>query len=121
MGTGPDGFMNVSLIGTSCEGYPNHQTYQIEYLLEHRGRHFSRVAFIPATPEGHEVLNLLKTAWDRRLIFAIGDSNTSGQQNVPVWNIHHKSRRGGGAEAHGYPDPGYLTRVREELKTAGIE
>jgi len=64
---------------------------------------------------------LLKRAWDRRHIFTIGDSLSTGRQNVLVWNIHHKTALSGGVERHGYPDPGYLDRVKEELKTYGIE
>lgn len=41
-----------------------------------------RVCYLPNTAEGQEVLELLKIAFDRRLVFTIGDSITTGQQNV---------------------------------------
>lgn len=41
-----------------------------------------RVAYLPATKEGEDVLSLLKTAWDRRLLFSVGTSITTGQRDV---------------------------------------
>eukprot|EP00593_Proboscia_inermis_P001392 CAMPEP_0171295334 /NCGR_PEP_ID=MMETSP0816-20121228/3918_1 /TAXON_ID=420281 /ORGANISM="Proboscia inermis, Strain CCAP1064/1" /LENGTH=123 /DNA_ID=CAMNT_0011767897 /DNA_START=445 /DNA_END=816 /DNA_ORIENTATION=- len=79
----------------------------------------SRTAYLPDTTEGREVLNLLKKAWDRRLIFAIGTSITTGQDNCVTWaGIHHKTSSDGGA--YGYPDSTYLARVKGELKDRGV-
>jgi len=66
-------------------------------------------------------LNLLRIAWDRRLIFTIGNSLVSGRQNVLVWNIHHKSSVSGGVQEYGFPDPTYFQRVLDELKQYGIQ
>jgi len=42
---------------------------------------------------------MLKTAFEQRLIFTIGQSRTSGEENVLTWNdIHHKTRRDGGPD-----------------------
>ncbi|XP_053171719.1 E3 ubiquitin-protein ligase DTX3L-like isoform X2 [Scomber japonicus] len=42
--------------------------------------------------------------------------------NEVIWhNIHHKTSKSGGPQCFGYPDPDYLSRVREELKVNGIE
>lgn len=41
-----------------------------------------RVAYLPFTKEGEDVLSLLKTAWDRRLLFSVGTSITTGQRDV---------------------------------------
>jgi deltex-like protein len=80
-----------------------------------------RTAYLPNTTEGTEVLRLLELAFERRLIFTVGDSITSGQQNVAVWNnIHHKTSPHGGPQSYGYPDPDYLDRVREELAAVGV-
>jgi len=41
--------------------------------------------------------------------------------NTVVWNdIHHKTSPSGGPSSYGYPDPGYLDRVIEDLKAQGI-
>ena len=50
-----------------------------------------RKAYLPNTAEGRKVLMLLKTAFDRRLIFTVGQSLSTGQEGI-VWNdIHHKT------------------------------
>jgi len=62
---------------------------------------------------------MLRVAWDRRLIFTIGRSVTSGSDNVVTWNeIHHKTCMYHGS--HGFPDPNYFTNVIEELKAQGV-
>ncbi|RDD38487.1 putative E3 ubiquitin-protein ligase DTX2, partial [Trichoplax sp. H2] len=82
---------------------------------------FPRVAYLPNTAEGQEVLRLLQIAWARSLIFAIGRSSTSGADNVIVWNdIHHKTEWQSNYSGHGYPDPDYIKRVTEELHAHGI-
>ncbi|KAJ8258979.1 hypothetical protein COCON_G00179910 [Conger conger] len=81
-----------------------------------------RVAYLPDNTEGNEVLKLLKTAFDQKLIFTVGTSTTTGSSNTVTWNdIHHKTSRYGGPQGFGYPDPDYLKRVKEELKAKGIE
>ncbi|EDV20939.1 uncharacterized protein TRIADDRAFT_30995, partial [Trichoplax adhaerens] len=82
---------------------------------------FPRVAYLPNTAKGQEVLRLLQIAWARSLIFAIGRSSTSGADNVIVWNdIHHKTEWQSNYSGHGYPDPDYIKRVTEELHAHGI-
>ena len=80
---------------------------------------FPRKAYFPATPEGIKVVGMLRVAFDRRLVFTIGKSATSGRDNVLVWNgIHHKTKIADAA--YGYPDPNYLQRIEDELKAFGI-
>ncbi|NXJ86282.1 DTX1 ligase, partial [Trogon melanurus] len=68
-----------------------------------------------------QVLKLLIVAWDRRLIFTIGTSNTTGESDTVVWNeIHHKTEFGSNLTGHGYPDPNYLDNVLAELLAQGI-
>ncbi|XP_057241416.1 E3 ubiquitin-protein ligase DTX1-like [Malurus melanocephalus] len=68
-----------------------------------------------------EVLKLLIVAWDRRLIFTIGTSNTTGESDTVVWNeIHHKTEFGSNLTGHGYPDPNYLDNVLAELLAQGV-
>ena len=62
----------------------------------------SRTAFLPACEEGQKVLRLLQVAFDRRLLFTIGQSATTGLDNVITWNdIHHKTSMGGGPQRYG--------------------
>ncbi len=117
IGTCPDMDMNVTVNPASCDGYSPSSTFVINYT----GQNFHRTAYIPSTVEGQEALRRLKTAFDRRLCFTIGTSNTTGHNNVIVWNIHHKTALSGGVVTHGYPDPEYLDRLKWELRAFGIE
>uniref|UniRef100_A0A915MSP2 E3 ubiquitin-protein ligase n=1 Tax=Meloidogyne javanica TaxID=6303 RepID=A0A915MSP2_MELJA len=84
-------------------------------------RSMTRIAYLPNNKEGTQILKLLQLAFKRRLIFTIGDSLTTGRKDVPIWNgIHHKTNKEGGPQCYGYPDPGYLTRVKEELAAVGV-
>ena len=52
-----------------------------------------RTAYLPDTQEGREVLQLLKRAFDARLVFTVGASNA----NQIAWNgIQHKTSIKGG-------------------------
>lgn len=81
-------------------------------------------AGLPVTPPRRpalQVLRLLITAWDRRLIFTIGTSNTTGESDTVVWNeIHHKTEFGSNLTGHGYPDASYLDNVLAELTAQGV-
>ncbi|XP_072244705.1 uncharacterized protein [Leuresthes tenuis] len=134
-GIQPDGgTMNITKDNLSLPGYEKYGTMIIHYYIpngiqkeEHPnpGQPFqgvSRTAYLPDTSEGRAILKLLKRAFDQRLIFTIGQSTTSGRNNMVTWNdIHHKTSTHGGPSHYGYPDPEYLSRVREELKVKGIE
>ena len=57
----------------------------------------SRTAYLPDNHEGREVLQLLRRAFDARLVFTVGTSNTTGLSNQVIWNdIHHKTSISGG-------------------------
>ncbi|XP_001633623.3 uncharacterized protein LOC5513401 [Nematostella vectensis] len=98
--------------GTQDQGHP------------HPGRFYtgtSRTAYLPDNAEGREVLGLLEKAFAARLTFTIGTSVTTGLTDTVTWNdIHHKTNVHGGPTAFGYPDPGYLNRVKQELAARGI-
>jgi len=80
-----------------------------------------RTCYIPDNSEGQQLLAKLQTAFERKLIFAVGTSTTSGKENTVIWNgIHHKTRKDGGAERHGFPDPTFMTRCTEELAARGV-
>ena len=56
----------------------------------YKGTH--RRAFLPDSTGGREVLALLTKAFDARLLFTVGHSVNTGQENVVVWNdVHQKS------------------------------
>ena len=88
------------------------------------GVHFSgtnRVAYLPNNDQGQEILALLEIAFNRKLIFTVGRSVTTGADNQIVWaGIHHKTKTHGGTSQFGYPDPTYFNRVKEELAIRGI-
>ncbi|XP_019856835.1 PREDICTED: uncharacterized protein LOC109585277 [Amphimedon queenslandica] len=120
------------LQSTSLPGYEGAGAILISYEIPHGiqtkehphpGQPYHgtrRSAYLPNTPEGQEVLRLLKKAFDARLIFTVGTSHTTSASNTVVWNdIHHKTVTHG--HPYGYPDPTYLSRVKEELKAKGIQ
>ncbi|XP_078105720.1 uncharacterized protein dtx3lb.2 [Sander vitreus] len=133
-GDQPDGNMTWYPLFSSLPGFSDCNTIVITYDISsgkqtekhpHPGKYYSgihRIAYLPDNEEGREVLHLLKKAFDQKLIFTVGTSRTSGMDNQVTWNdIHHKTSITGGPECFGYPDPGYLSRVKEELKAKGIE
>ena len=82
---------------------------------------FPRVCYLPDTEHGRRVLRLLQIAFERRLIFTIGRSVTTGREDVVTWNgIHHKTELGPSVSGHGYPDVTYLDRTIAELATHGV-
>lgn len=61
----------------------------------------SRTAYLPNNAEGQKVLRLLREAFNRRLVFTIGQSRTTGCDDVVTWNdIHHKTYTHGGQEKY---------------------
>ncbi|OWK06016.1 DTX3L [Cervus elaphus hippelaphus] len=82
-------------------------TYTIEGGIQTKehpnpGKIFSgiqRNAYLPDNKEGNEVLDLLRRAFDQKLIFTVGESRTLGISDVITWNdIHHKTSRTGGPQ-----------------------
>jgi len=121
IGNCPNGAMRVTNTGVPCAGYEGYTTLVIDYAVQDPKYRVNRTAYLPNSPQGNRILNLLRIAWDRRLIFSIGTSLSSGQRDVLVWNIHHKTSVNGGVQAHGFPDPTYFQRVLAELKQYGIQ
>nr|XP_046242057.1 E3 ubiquitin-protein ligase DTX3L isoform X2 [Scatophagus argus] len=134
-GTQPDGgIMNVSKTSSSLPGYEKYGTIIIHYYIpsgiqkeEHPnpGQPYegvSRTAYLPDSLDGRRIVKLLRQAFDQRLIFTVGQSTTTGKSNMVTWNdIHHKTSTHGGPTQYGYPDPDYLSRVRDELTVKGIK
>ncbi|XP_015735993.1 probable E3 ubiquitin-protein ligase DTX2 isoform X2 [Coturnix japonica] len=134
-GTQPKGKMEVSTFPQSLPGHRDCGTIQIVYHIsrgiqgpEHpnpgmpyTARGFPRYCYLPDNDKGRKVLELLKVAWNRRLIFTVGTSNTTGESNTVVWNeIHHKTEMDTNLSGHGYPDPNYLDNVLAELAAQGV-
>ncbi|XP_071792845.1 uncharacterized protein [Asterias amurensis] len=132
-GIQPDGTMTTTTSQYHLPGYPHNGTITIFYNIlsgiqsechPHPGKHFTgvtRIAYLPDSREGRKVLSLLQKAFDARLVFTVGRSITSGSDDVVTWNdIHHKTSHTGGPSNYGYPDPGYLQRVKEDLAALGI-
>ncbi|NXK58447.1 DTX3L ligase, partial [Sylvietta virens] len=108
-GNQPEGTMSTKTISLPLPGYPNCGTIQIHYDMyggiqtsnhPNPGQRYGpayRTAYLPDNEEGREILELLKKAFKQKLIFTVGQSRTTGEQNVITWNdIHHKTARTGG-------------------------
>ena len=109
-GNQPPGTMNWRFDRcTHLPGYERYGTIIINYHIpsgiqtaEHPnpGQRYTgadRVAYLPDSPEGREVLQLLRKAFDARLVFTVGTSVTSGLSNQTTWNdVHHKTSPHGG-------------------------
>ncbi|KAM4613124.1 uncharacterized protein ACJ7VT_011302 isoform 4-T4 [Polymixia lowei] len=132
-GNQPEGEMSSSYSTRSLPGFPNCGTINITYNFPsgrqmerhpNPGQRYdgtTRCAYLPNNQEGQKVLQLLQRAFKQKLVFTVGTSRTSGANNQVTWNdIHHKTNTYGGPESFGYPDPGYLSRVTEELKAKGV-
>ncbi|XP_012677465.1 probable E3 ubiquitin-protein ligase DTX2 isoform X2 [Clupea harengus] len=134
-GTQPKGKMEIYSVSQSLPGHSDCGTIQIVYNIlpgiqgpEHPNpgqqytcRGFPRFCFLPDNEKGRKVLELLKIAWTRRLIFTVGTSSTTGEPDTVVWNeIHHKTEMMSNVSGHGYPDPNYLDNVLTELASQGV-
>ncbi|XP_041640878.1 E3 ubiquitin-protein ligase DTX4-like isoform X2 [Cheilinus undulatus] len=134
-GNQPAGKMEYHVIPHSLPGHPDCKTIRIIYNIppgiqgpEHpnpgkpfTARGFPRHCYLPDSEKGRKVLRLLLVAWDRRLIFSVGTSNTTGESDTVIWNeVHHKTEFGSNLTGHGFPDPGHLDNVLEELRAQGI-
>ncbi|XP_043978911.1 probable E3 ubiquitin-protein ligase DTX3 isoform X2 [Gambusia affinis] len=113
--------------GISAKFQENEQAEGVETKEKHPNpgllyKGTTRTAYLPDNKEGQEVLKLLKKAFDQKMIFTVGTSRTSGLDNQVIWNdISHKTSKTGGPQSFGYPDPNYLSKVKEDLKAKGIE
>lgn len=76
---------------------------------------FPRICYLPDCPLGRKVLRFLKIAFDRRLLFSIGRSVTTGREDVVIWNsVDHKT------QFNMFPDPTYLQRTMQQLVHLGV-
>ncbi|PFH36996.1 WWE domain-containing protein [Besnoitia besnoiti] len=133
-GPSPAGIMKWHIDRTpTLDGHSDSGTISVEYELpagiqsarhQRPGSPFAgtrRVAYLPDTPRGREVLILLIHAFVKGHTFTVGTSVTTGRSDVVVWNgIHHKTNRSGGPTVYGYPDDSYFDRVLSELEAKGV-
>uniref|UniRef100_A0A8C5HTD2 E3 ubiquitin-protein ligase n=1 Tax=Gouania willdenowi TaxID=441366 RepID=A0A8C5HTD2_GOUWI len=134
-GNQPAGKMEYHVIPYSLPGHPDCKTIRIIYNIppgiqgsEHpnpgkpfTARGFPRHCYLPDSERGRKVLRLLLVAWERRLIFSVGTSSTTGESDTVIWNeVHHKTEFGSNLTGHGFPDPGHLDNVLDELRAQGI-
>jgi len=115
-GNQPDGGkMSHQILRRSLPGHEGFNTIKITYYIPsgiqgynhpNPGRQFTgdtRYAYLPDSPEGREVLTLLKRAFNAKLIFTIGKSVITNRDNTVVWNdIHHKTNAQGGPQRYEY-------------------
>jgi deltex-like protein len=81
VGDQPPGKMDVKVDNNShCAGYEGVGTIIIDYSFGNGNGYTGtrRRAYLPNNDEGKEVLRLLRIAFDRRLIFTVGTSVTTG-------------------------------------------
>ncbi|KAM8879379.1 E3 ubiquitin-protein ligase DTX4-like isoform 4-T4 [Spinachia spinachia] len=134
-GNQPAGKMEYHVIPHSLPGHPDCKSIRVIYNIppglqgpEHpspgkpfTARGFPRHCYLPDSERGRMVLRLLLVAWDRKLIFSVGTSSTTGESDTVIWNeVHHKTEFGSNLTGHGFPDPGHLDNVLEELRAQGI-
>lgn len=72
---------------------------------------FPRKQLLPDNYTGRNILKYLKTAFDRKLLFTIGCSTTTGVEDIILSN---------NVDLRSYTDPDYLERVMNQLKFLGI-
>lgn len=132
-GDQPSGDMNVFINDrASCAGFEGCGRIEITYRFPDgtqgpthprpnaRFKGITRKAYLPNNRRGMEICEMLKVAFERKLVFTIGNSRTTGAEGVITWNdIHHKTDQKPNTQ-FGYPDPTYLDRVTDELKIKGV-
>ena len=125
----PEGIMTFKTIPHKLPGF-NCCSIEIRYIIPsgiqdqrhpNPGEEFNgtmRNALLPCNDNGFETLRLLKKAFDNKLIFKVGTSLTSGEENTVCWGtIHHKTEFTG---TWGWPDTTYFQRVKDECNSLGI-
>jgi len=134
-GNQPVGYMSWTTVKTcSLPGYEHCDVIVISFNFkdgiqgpEHPspGQPYSGLlitAYLPCNKDGQQVCRLLKQAFEARLMFTIGKSPATGEENKIVFNgIELKTSQSGGPANYGYPDPSYLDRVKIQLAEKGIK
>jgi deltex-like protein len=133
-GKSPTGTMTISRsAGITCQGFTSQGSIVIQYNIPaavqlryhenpgtpHGGA--TRTAYLPDNPDGNNLLQRLKYAFQGGLTFTVGTSMTAATPNSVTWSsIHHKTSPSGGVLRHGFPDPSYFLNVGVELDGLGV-
>ena len=139
VGTQPDGIMTVRMVkdvdvaSTRKNENKNKGSIEIKHKFNsgiqikgHQNpgqRYSSRTEYIylPRTPQGMQILGMIRLGWKRRMLYTVGRSVTRSLDNVIIFNgIHFKTSRYGGPTNYGYPDQYYFQRVKDEFNQKGI-
>ena len=84
---------------------------------------FSKVAYLPDSTDGAQVLKLFELAFERKILFSLeSKSNEWGQSAVQLVEngIPLKTINGVSSSIQAYPDPNYLDIAREALQRKGV-
>ena len=133
-GNSPTGTMTIlSNPSVDVSGFSGVGSISMTYVMkggtqkafhQNPGKRYSgttRIAYLPNSAQGRELLMRLKYAFQHGLMFTIGTSLTTHQPNMITWSgIHVKTSPHGGAQAHGWPDPNYFQNVNGELDGLGV-
>jgi len=132
-GNQPDGRLYVTKQRAQCSGFDEKDS--VKMLFEFPGgiqgddhpnpgkNYFGdlREAYFPNNKEGRKWSMLVRLAFERKLMFSIGTSQTLKADNRIVFgSIHLKTATIGGTEKHGYPDPNYFANLKKELAVKNI-
>lgn len=132
-GVQPSGSMRTSTEPLSCDGHAGCPTIVIQYDfpsgvqgprdptpgVPYRGTR--RTCYYPDSPYGWSCVSLLRLTFERGQLFRIGESATTGHDNVVVWGgIHQKTAMHGGVTSHGWPDDTCLQRLQSEAASKGV-
>ena len=134
-GAQPSGSMSIKLLqNLHCSGSPGQGTYEITYVfnnsiqgsrMKNPGKNYrgtTRRCYYPNTREGITMVELLKKAFMKGVLFVVGQSVSSGMDNCVIWGgIHQKTQTSGGPQNHGWPDPNRLQIMTDECKQNGVE
>lgn len=127
-----NGKMSCCVDSRSLAGFPGCGTIQLDFQFKagtqenghpspgrlYRVTGFPRSSFLPNNELGQQLAAMLKLAFERRLLFTVGTSSTTGRADTLTFNdIHLKTSKDG---QYGYPDPTYLGRLTKELANFGI-
>ncbi|XP_072025001.1 uncharacterized protein [Amphiura filiformis] len=116
---------NLALSGETTNGaividynFPDGILMEKKREMQYKGNTFT--AYLPNSGEGIEVVWMLRNAFITGKSFKIDYSQSSKLEVMWSGQITHKNSLRGGIADQGFPDPGYLTRVKEELRKCGI-
>jgi deltex-like protein len=131
-GNCPFGTMEISKEpDLKCDGFESFGTFVIKYHIPHGiqgksnvnpGQKFqgtTRMAFLPDTSQGQDLLERLRYAFSHGMTFTVGTSLTTAKANVIIWaSIHHKTSNERGP--YGFPDVGFFANCNEELDALNV-